>query len=101
MCHQLQALCHGGDVTMFMTLLAAFQILLYRYSGGQEHFAIGSPIANRNRMEIEGLIGFFVTTLVLKMMYQVKISLSNKCCSMVSKRLVWKHFNIKTCHLIN
>ncbi len=65
-CHQLQALCHGGDVTMFMTLLAAFQILLYRYSGGQEHFAIGSPIANRNRMEIEGLIGFFVNTLVLK-----------------------------------
>ena len=65
-CNQVQALCHGGDVTIFMTLLAAFQILLYRYSGGQEYFAIGSPIANRNRMEIEGLIGFFVNTLVLK-----------------------------------
>ena len=65
-CNQLQAVCQGGDVTIFMTLLAAFQILLYPYSGGQEHFAIGSPIANRNRMEIEGLIGFFVNTLVLK-----------------------------------
>ena len=49
-----------------MTLLTAFQILLFKYSGGQEQFAIGSPIANRNRMEIEGLIGFFVNTLVLK-----------------------------------
>ena len=48
-----------------MTLLAAFQTLLYRYTG-QEDFAIGSPIANRNRSEIENLIGFFVNTLVLK-----------------------------------
>src|SRR5690606_2116618 len=54
------------NVTLFMTLLAAFELLLYHYSGGQKHFAIGSPIANRNRVEIEGLIGFFVNTLVLK-----------------------------------
>jgi non-ribosomal peptide synthetase component F len=40
-----------------MTLLAAFQVLLYRYSG-QEDVVVGSPIANRNRTEIEGLIGF-------------------------------------------
>src|SRR6185437_664631 len=59
LCNQLRTLCHSNDVTMFMTLLAAFQILLYKYSGGQEQFAIGSPIANRNRIEIEGLIGFF------------------------------------------
>jgi amino acid adenylation domain-containing protein len=54
---------HG--VTPFMTLLAAFQVLLYRYSG-QEDFALGCPIANRRRPEIEGLIGFFVNTLVLR-----------------------------------
>src|SRR5439155_14460942 len=47
-----------------MTLLAAFQTLLYRYTG-QEDIAVGSPIAGRNRREIEGLIGFFVNTLVL------------------------------------
>ena len=48
-----------------MTLLAAFQVLLYRYSG-QEDVVVGSPIANRNRPELEGLIGFFVNTLVLR-----------------------------------
>ena len=52
-------------VTQFMTLLAAFQVLLYRYSG-QEDVVVGLPIANRNRTEIEGLIGFFVNTLVLR-----------------------------------
>ena len=48
-----------------MTLLAAFQTLLYRYTG-QEDIVVGSPIANRTRTEIEGLIGFFVNTLVLR-----------------------------------
>src|ERR671932_2088046 len=52
-------------VTLFMTLLAAFQTLLYRYTQ-QEDIAVGSPIANRNRSEIEGLIGFFVNSLVLR-----------------------------------
>lgn len=52
-------------VTLFITLLAAFQVLLYRYTQ-QEDIAIGSPIANRNRSEIEGLIGFFVNSLVLR-----------------------------------
>ncbi len=51
----------GG--TLFMTLLAAFQVLLHRYSG-QNHITVGSPIANRNQVETEGLIGFFVNTLV-------------------------------------
>ncbi|MFZ6028539.1 MAG: amino acid adenylation domain-containing protein [Chloroflexota bacterium] len=51
--------------TLFMTLLAAFQVLMYRYTG-QVDISIGSPIANRNRSEIEGLIGFFVNTLVLR-----------------------------------
>ena len=48
-----------------MTLLAAFKSLLSRYSG-QEDMVVGTPIANRNRTEIEGLIGFFVNTLVLR-----------------------------------
>ena len=48
-----------------MTLLAAFQTLLCRYSG-QEDIVVGIRIANRNRAEIEGLIGFFVNTLVLR-----------------------------------
>src|SRR5439155_14478214 len=52
-------------VTPFMTLLAAFQVLLYRYTG-KEDVVVGSPIANRRRPEIEGLIGFFVNTLVLR-----------------------------------
>ena len=76
LCNGLEAICRGGDVTLFMILLAALEVLLYGYSGGQEHFAIGSPIANRNRSEIEGLIGFFVNTLVLKSDV-VLLSLSN------------------------
>ena len=59
------ALSRREGVTLFMTLLAAFQTLLYRYSG-QEDIVVGSPIANRDRSEIEGLIGFFVNTLVLR-----------------------------------
>ncbi|MDF5731830.1 MAG: amino acid adenylation domain-containing protein, partial [Rhizonema sp. PD38] len=61
----LSALSRQEGVTLFMTLLAAFEILLYRYSG-QEDILIGSPIAGRNRIEIEGLIGCFVNTLVLR-----------------------------------
>jgi amino acid adenylation domain-containing protein len=53
----------GG--TLFMTLLAAFQELLRRYTG-QESLLIGSPIANRRHAELEPLIGFFVNTLVLR-----------------------------------
>jgi amino acid adenylation domain-containing protein len=52
-------------VTLFMTLLAAFQALLHRYSG-QNDIIVGSPIANRNRPELEPLIGFFVNTLALR-----------------------------------
>src|SRR5262249_50646181 len=51
--------------TLFMTLLAVFQVLLHRYSG-QSDIAVGSPIAGRGRPELEGLIGFFVNTLVLR-----------------------------------
>lgn len=55
----------SDGATLFMTLVAAFQTLLYRYTG-QEDIVIGTPIANRNRAETEGLIGFFVNTLLLR-----------------------------------
>src|SRR6185503_9101650 len=61
----LQQLSHTQGCTLYMTLLAAFQVLLYRYSG-QEEIAVGTPIAGRNRAETEDLIGFFVNTLVLR-----------------------------------
>ena len=61
----LKHLSREEGVTQFVTLLAAFQTLLYRYTG-QSDTVVGSPIANRNRVEIEGLIGFFVNTLVLR-----------------------------------
>jgi len=57
--HALRSLSQQEGVTLFMTLLAAFNTLLYRYTG-QEDILVGSPIANRNRSETE-LIGFFVT----------------------------------------
>jgi amino acid adenylation domain-containing protein len=62
---KLKSLSQRSGVTLFMTLLAAFQTFLYRYTG-QEDICIGSPIANRNRSETEGLIGFFVNTMVLR-----------------------------------
>jgi amino acid adenylation domain-containing protein len=65
LCDDLKAVSRHEGVTLFMTLLAAFQTLLYRYTG-QEDIVVGSPIAGRNRTEIEGLIGFFVNTLVMR-----------------------------------
>jgi amino acid adenylation domain-containing protein len=62
---RLKALSHEEGASLFMTLLAAFQTLLGRYSG-QEDIVVGSPIAGRNRPEVEGLIGFFVNMLVLR-----------------------------------
>jgi amino acid adenylation domain-containing protein/non-ribosomal peptide synthase protein (TIGR01720 family) len=61
----LQALCRREKATLFMTLLAAFQALLGRHAG-QDDVSVGTPVANRNRAELEGLIGFFVNTLVLR-----------------------------------
>ncbi len=61
----LRHLSRQENVTLFMTLLAAWQILLYRYTG-QTKIAVGTPVANRNRVETEGLIGFFANTLVLR-----------------------------------
>ena len=62
---RLRQLSRAEGVTLFMTLLAAFQVLLSRYTG-QQDVVVGTPIAGRNRAEIEELIGFFVNTLVMR-----------------------------------
>jgi len=61
----LKTLSQQQGVTLYMTLLAAFEILLYRYTGIAD-ILVGSPIANRNRAELEGLIGLFINTLILR-----------------------------------
>jgi amino acid adenylation domain-containing protein len=61
----LKELSQAEGVTLFMTLLAAFQLLLAKYSG-QPEIVVGSPVAGRNRKEVEGLIGLFVNTLALR-----------------------------------
>jgi amino acid adenylation domain-containing protein len=62
---KLQALSRREAATLYMTMLAAFEVLLYRYSGQQE-MLIGMPIANRTRLQVEKLIGFFVNQLVVR-----------------------------------
>jgi non-ribosomal peptide synthetase component F len=61
----LQELSQQQGPTIFMTLLAAFNVLLFRYSG-QKDICVGSPISNRTHEELEALIGFFVNTLALR-----------------------------------
>jgi len=64
--NNLKRLSHQENVTLFMTLLAAFYALLYRYTA-QTDIAVGCPIANRNRVETEQLIGMLVNTLVIRL----------------------------------
>jgi len=61
----LTAFSQREGATLFMTLLAAFEIVLARWSG-QDDFGVGTPIANRTRAETEGVVGFFLNTLVLR-----------------------------------
>jgi amino acid adenylation domain-containing protein len=61
----LKTLSRSEGVTMYMLLLAAWQVLLHRYTGADD-IIVGSPIAGRNRAEVEQLIGLFVNTLVLR-----------------------------------
>ena len=61
----LEQLCKRVGATLFMILLAAFQTLLHRYTG-EEDIVVGSYIAGRNRVEVEGLIGFFLNSLVMR-----------------------------------
>jgi amino acid adenylation domain-containing protein len=62
---RLKQFSRAERCTLFMTLLAAFKTLLYRYTS-QEDLIVGCPIAGRNRMETEPLVGFFVNTLALR-----------------------------------
>jgi len=62
----LKELSRRTGVTLFMTLLTGFEVLLWRLSG-QEDISVGTAIANRTRRETEGVIGFFVNTLVLRL----------------------------------
>jgi amino acid adenylation domain-containing protein/non-ribosomal peptide synthase protein (TIGR01720 family) len=62
---KLHGVCRRQGVTLFMALLSAFKVLLYRYTG-QQDICIGTPIAGRQHQDIEGLIGFFVNTLALR-----------------------------------
>lgn len=61
---QLEALGQREGATLFMTLLAVFQVLLYRYTG-EENLVVGTPVANRTQWQMESLVGFFVNTLAL------------------------------------
>ncbi|MBH3426467.1 non-ribosomal peptide synthetase [Pseudomonas alkylphenolica] len=72
----LRLTCQREGITLFMLLLASFQLLLHRYSG-QAQIRVGVPVANRNRAETEGLIGFFVNTQVLKADIDGQASLSS------------------------
>ena len=65
LCRAARSLAQAEGSTLFMVLLAAFKVLLHRYTG-QEDVNVGSQIAGRNRRELEGLIGLFVNTLVLR-----------------------------------
>ncbi|MER6910516.1 condensation domain-containing protein [Streptomyces sp. NPDC000594] len=62
---RIRALGHAQGMTPFMTLLAAFQVLIAR-SSGEPEVSVGTPISGRTRIEVEPLIGFFVNTLVLR-----------------------------------
>jgi amino acid adenylation domain-containing protein len=62
---RLEAVARGEGATLFMVLLAAFQVLLSKYAAADD-VVVGSPIAGRTRAETEGLIGFFVNTLALR-----------------------------------
>jgi len=61
----LRAIAQEEKASLFMTLLAAWKILLHRYTG-QTDIVVGAPVANRNRSEFEGMVGFFVNSLILR-----------------------------------
>lgn len=73
---KLKLFSGSNNVTLFMTLISVFYVLLYRYSG-QTDLVIGTPIANRSLPEIEGLIGFFVNTLALRINCEEGLSFIN------------------------
>ena len=74
--NDLHSLGRAKGATLFMLLLAAFKVLLWRY-GGQEDVVVGTPVANRDRPELENLIGFFVNTLALRSQINGQLSFWN------------------------
>ncbi|MCP4658990.1 MAG: amino acid adenylation domain-containing protein, partial [bacterium] len=70
----LHALSRRHDASLFMTLVAAFKLLLHRYTGAED-ILVGAPIAGRGRVEIERLIGFFINTLTLRTRLEGAMSL--------------------------
>ena len=64
--HGLGALCRGADATLFMGLLAGFAALLHRATD-RDDVVVGTPVAGRGRLELEGLVGLFVNSLVLRL----------------------------------
>jgi thioester reductase-like protein len=62
---RLERICRSENVTLFMLMLAAYKVLLYRY-GQSDHVAVAVPVANRNRPETQELIGLFMNTLILR-----------------------------------
>ncbi len=62
---RFERVCQAHDVTVYMGLLATFQLLLARYCGSED-IAVGTPVANRAHRELESLIGFFTNTLVIR-----------------------------------
>src|SRR5690606_37095135 len=62
---RFRQLSHADNTTLFMALLAAYNILLSIYSG-QKDIAVGTPVAGRSRRQLEGVIGLFINTLVMR-----------------------------------
>ncbi|NOJ91286.1 hypothetical protein HNV26_37780, partial [Myxococcus xanthus] len=71
----LRTAAQARGLTPFMALLAAFQVALYRWSG-QQDVRVGVPVANRGRIETEGLVGLFVNTQVLRLPLNGRMPLS-------------------------
>ena len=69
----IQGVSRQADVTVFMTLLSVYQVLLRAYSG-QDDIIVGTPVANRNRAEMESLIGFFVNMLPIRTRLNINAS---------------------------
>lgn len=69
---EVRGLARGQNLTLFMVLLGAFNVLLHRYTGAAD-IRVGVPIANRSRNEVEGLIGLFVNTQVLRSEFDGKV----------------------------
>jgi len=73
LCRELRVFARRNELTMFMLLYTCWAILVHRLSG-QEDIVVGAPIANRQRPELEGLIGFFVNTLALRLAIRPEMS---------------------------